>query len=657
MPLIALNLQDRPPLYPRMPLQPRPFALKSANLSRAVWPFRGLAGSILVHELAVLTVFFSPLFEALRQPPLLSPDQVFVIDMNSPSKLVYFPSVRVREESEERTSPERPEDQSEQPAKTRTLRTQGLSYPGRQRMVADVPKPTNQFQTLLQPGLVNPPVIQPTPLPNIIQLADAGPLPLPLPPKPELTTVKKDLAIPAPATTLLQRPNVVLPSAAAPAPAPAEPVQPPTAVRPELTVPAPTIASAQRPKVVLPLAAEPVLPVPEKPIELTVVHRDLAIPSPSQVAPAPRAIAGLPAANSTSAPLDRPMQPATQVRKDLTILSPSQVATAQKTNVTVPVPGTGTAIAPPAQVAPVETQGPDRLNLLSITPLPAPPQASIKVPAGEARGRFAITPDPDLNASAATPGAKTDNPPTTSAGVGRDRADAPGRGNAPASGANGNDRPDADGAPAAGDGAAAGTGRGNGPGGAPARSPFSGITIQGGRLEGTGVVNSTSRTGTTTLPGSPPKPAQTSYGITVVSAAGSGGGLPDLGVFVKEQVYTVYLDMRHRNGAPAPPWTLQYALSPPVVNPSGLVPPFPMVKLAPDFPTELAQKYVRRLVIVYATIDTEGKLKDVAVKQTPDAKLDPFVLAALSNWSFRPAQVNGAATSVKILLGVPIALP
>src|SRR5262249_7409597 len=154
----------------------------------------------------------------------------------------------------------------------------------------------------------------------------------------------------------------------------------------------------------------------------------------------------------------------------------------------------------------------------------------------------------------------------------------------------------------------------------------------------------------------PPAPPQllTAYGMTVVSNAGSGGGLPDLGVFANEQVYTVYLDMKNKNGGVAPSWTLQYALVPATQNPTGLIPPFPMVRQMPDLPIELVRKYIRRLVVVYAIIDNQGKLQQVAVKDTPDPQFNPLVLAALAKWTFRPAEVDNRPVSVKVLLGIPL---
>jgi len=361
--------------------------------------------------------------------------------------------------------------------------------------------------------------------------------------------------------------------------------------------------------------ASPALAVPEKPIELTPLKKDLAaIPAPSQVS-------------------------------------------AQRTNVVLPNQASAPAVALPAQVAAVETRGPDQQNLLSISPLPAPPQQSVRVPAAEARGRFGISPEPNLTASTNTPGVKADNVPTTTPGVGKktdgppspapapDTAASTGRGEASRSGA--------------GDGKSAGGGDGSG--NTPVKSPFPGIAIQGGRLESrTGVSSGSTPSRTATVTAPKPRPAdaqQTAYGMTIVSSAGSGGGLPDLGVFAREQVYTVYLDMKDAKGAAAPSWTMQYALVPAPASPTSLTPPFPIVKEPPNFPTELVRKYVRQLVVMYAVIDAQGKLQQVSVKQSPDPLLNQPALAALSKWTFRPAQVNGSPVSVKILVGIPVSLP
>jgi hypothetical protein len=58
------------------------------------------------------------------------------------------------------------------------------------------------------------------------------------------------------------------------------------------------------------------------------------------------------------------------------------------------------------QFSPVPTRGPDLQNLLALSPTPAAPSAPVNVPDGEARGRFAISPDSNPVPPPDTPGSK-----------------------------------------------------------------------------------------------------------------------------------------------------------------------------------------------------------------------------------------------------------
>ena len=50
--------------------------------------------------------------------------------------------------------------------------------------------------------------------------------------------------------------------------------------------------------------------------------------------------------------------------------------------------------------------------------------------------------------------------------------------------------------------------------------------------------------------------------------------------------------------------------------------------------------YAERQVVIYAIVDKDGKISQVAVKKTPDRR--------------GPAQVNGQPTAVKVLIGNPL---
>ena len=165
-----------------------------------------------------------------------------------------------------------------------------------------------------------------------------------------------------------------------------------------------------------------------------------------------------------------------------------------------------------------------------------------------------------------------------------------------------------------------------------------------------------------------PLPAQASYGLTIVSTEAAGGGLPQFGVFSNDQIYTVYLDMKRTITDAAPSWTFEYAILNAAAAPAiplkssgrtrqGLVLPFPLVKEQPALPAELVRKYPRGRIIVYAVINTDGKMQAAIVKESPDSLLNEPVLKALSNWTFRPAQLDGENVAMKVLMGIPLFLP
>jgi hypothetical protein len=61
---------------------------------------------------------------------------------------------------------------------------------------------------------------------------------------------------------------------------------------------------------------------------------------------------------------------------------------------------------------------------------------------------------------------------------------------------------------------------------------------------------------------------------------------------------------------------LQYALLQPPSGAdsalqAGLTPPYPVKKEIPEMDAELIRRYIRRLVIVYATMGTDGQLQKV----------------------------------------------
>jgi len=351
-------------------------------------------------------------------------------------------------------------------------------------------------------------------------------------------------------------------------------------------------------------------------------------------------------------------------------------------------------IAPP-KLKPAQTLGADEQALVSLSPTPTLPQQAPKIPEGEARGQFAVSPSASLTPSQ-TPGSKIESAAPspaigqTGAAVG-DAAGhaalgtgtgvssvATGGGGGIGSGAGaetGSGKGGSATGAARGSGTGAGIGAGPGPtsasgsgaGSATGQGGLPGLTIQARSYGGAGIsVNHGGAGGSggisVDVQRTPSKMRpQTAYGMTISSTAESGGGLPELGIFANENVYTVFLDMRETSSDRTPSWTLQYSRlrsaaekAAPSSNPEGISPPFPLIKELPQLNPELIRKYLRNVIVVYAVMDRGGKLHNLAIAQTPDARFTPPILAALSHWTFQPAQLNGQPVALKVLIGIPL---
>ena len=470
------------------------------------------------------------------------------------------------------------------------------------------------------------------------------------PPKPTnriQTILQPGIKTPRALKPLIPVPNIVRTANADPLPSLVEPTSPapPAPVRPDMNLKAPT---QNKPK-----AAEPAAPV--------IVSAATAQVDPTKLS--------LPASA-----IPRPVVPEMN--------APTAHKRGPENNQTAP-----------AQYAPTPTHGSDLQNLLALSPTPAAPGEPVEVPAGESRGRFAISPEPNFNSPKSEPGSNaggtasaaglgnqselsTGNPAGDGqAGIsnGASRLAIGGAGgtglgtgkdSGPGNGGTGTDAGRGSGS-GAGVGAGAGSSPGSGSGAGAGRGggAFPGMTIQGGSLEtGTAGAQPMARAAAPIAP-------RSGYGMTVLSTANSGGGLGDYGVFSHEAVYTVYVDMRQSAEDRAPSWTLQCAalqrtqapadksVVAPTAADQGFVPPYPITKEQPKLPAELVRKYLPRTVVVYAVITAEGKVEQASVKQSPDPQLNKLLLDALNKWTFRPGELNGNPVPVKMLLGIPLYLP
>jgi Gram-negative bacterial TonB protein C-terminal len=337
------------------------------------------------------------------------------------------------------------------------------------------------------------------------------------------------------------------------------------------------------------------------------------------------------------------------------------------------------AVAAP-KISHLPTNGEELDTIVALSPTPAMPDQAPKLPDGEARGQFAVSPQANVTKEN-TPGSKKDGP-VTGAAIGQQPGNGSGNAveitvgsgtgtastSAVAGGGGGTGTGIGEGTGSGKGGTANGTARGSGTGSGTGIGPgtmagsgtgsgsgagkgsFSGITIQRGSTANLGVSVAATPHAKVSIP------SQNAYGMTVVSLANAGGGLPDLGLFPDGQVYTVYVDMRATADDPAPSWTFQYALldATAVGKEQGVAPPYPIAKQIPKLPRDLVLKYLQDQVLVYAVLETDGVLHGLEVKKSPHPLFNRPILIALEKWRFRPAQLNGQPVAIKVLVGVPV---
>lgn len=615
------------------PSEPATFAFSSASLSRIYYPGWGIACSLVVHAIAFFLVGLVSLVSGLPKgefPPRQQAEKINPADSSEFEMLIYLPTVgggsqvvRGRLESPRRESSGDVEPGLEgslkfpgrREAAARASGPDGLVHPGVQQMLSDPVVPTNRMQTVIQPSPEELPLLRrPVPLPNIVLTADAG-----LVVQPESEPVD---SAPAPRT------EQVSPEEQATVAQVSEP-EPEPFVEPQPPVPDP----------------QPVLT--EQPFELVQTDAVLSLPLPraefSEMAVNPPPVPPV-----AKAPPE-PSQPAeAELEARLNQLKEFSLT----------------------ELSALSSRGTDERNFLALSPKPASLE-ELDFPSGEARGEFAVSPTPDPAgldpgsvlgppATIVTLGAETTTPAGGSVTGGSDPSVVnisfgPGTGGQGGGAGNG---VSAGGTMGSGSGSGTGFGSGSGAGSGAGSGPFAGISIIGGSGE-TGAGPSP------VVATSPPPPVQTAYGLFIVSSENHGGGLPSLGVFSDEQVYTVFLDMRQSQRDSTPLWTFEFGVPPEIIaranegqepetSQKGMVLPFPAAKEPPVLPSSLVQAHKGKLVIVYTVINDEGQMEQISVKESPDPGLNQPILEALREWVFRPARMDGNPIAVKVLIGIPV---
>ncbi len=124
-----------------------------------------------------------------------------------------------------------------------------------------------------------------------------------------------------------------------------------------------------------------------------------------------------------------------------------------------------------------------------------------------------------------------------------------------------------------------------------------------------------------------------------------------------QPVYTVYLQVGSprawlmqycvpREQATAPKVTGNVVT---IGAPSPLKAPYPLVTFLPPATMVARSGYI----IIHGYLDEAGRFKDLSVLRAPNAEVRRLTLAELERWQFRPAVRDGAPVAVEILLAIP----
>ena len=320
----------------RPPSESAPSVLTSTNLSRGYFPGRGLPCSLFIHGIAFTVMLLLAAVHSPRERSL--PRESATKKKPSEVRMVmWLPSV----ESGGQGGGGRLQSSRNAPSAAPPPGTKGLIYPGPQRIRSDPPQPSNHFQTLLQPDLEALPLLRPPlDLLNLVSMTEVDPVL-----QPELP----DQAVGQPDTVKPEEQQPVKPSDRVAT----EPVQ----------------------------SGLEVLPLSRPPLDL------LDLVSMTDVGPVPQPEPSHLAGG----------QPDTIKPEEQQPVKPSDgVATEPVQSAVKPQPQTPIDASKPLELAPLPARGANMRNLLALTPMPTLRERPIEIPKGEARGRFAISPEPNL---------------------------------------------------------------------------------------------------------------------------------------------------------------------------------------------------------------------------------------------------------------------
>lgn len=353
--------------------------------------------------------------------------------------------------------------------------------------------------------------------------------------------------------------------------------------------PPPAVKLASQRQVLQPPEASVVAPPPSMNSMSTRRLSDINIGPSEAVAPAPKLPMG--------------------AQRSLASMAPTGVGSA----------GPDVALPPPSmQGAGTSGSGGGRIIALSVRP--APPSASVEVPAGNRRGTFAATPEGKVGA-AGTP----DSP------AGKENS-------SPTGGTNGQ----------SGNGAGSGQNMNGAPAGihigaGPKNGPTSAIAGSGESESG----NDPALVAKIVPPKGSSIPARAASEVPSTNASEV-----DKRVFGSRKFYSMTLNMPNLNSAGGS-WVIRFAELDQTEEKGELTAPVATRKVDPAYPIELMRRNLQGTVMLRAIIHSDGTVGDVRVVQGVNDRLDEYAKSALLHWHFQPGTKNGNAVDLEAEVRIP----
>ena len=98
--------------------------------------------------------------------------------------------------------------------------------------------------------------------------------------------------------------------------------------------------------------------------------------------------------------------------------------------------------------------------------------------------------------------------------------------------------------------------------------------------------------------------------------------------------------------------------APAPASPSGYEIPKLVHRVKPEYPAGLRQQRVTGSVVIEGTVSKEGgALRDPHVVRSDDSRLNPYALAAVSQWVWAPGKKDGQPVDVEFQTTVSFSIP